>query len=126
MRYVLDTTLLIDHSKDRPGVAELVARLFAESSDLYTCDVVVAEALTGGDEVQRATIRSLVRALEYISTPPDAAVWAADSRRRRGAFGPRSLADAIIAGVAWFNDAVVVTRNPADFEVQGVRVLGYD
>ncbi len=25
MRYVLDTTLLIDHSKGRPGVAELIA-----------------------------------------------------------------------------------------------------
>jgi len=39
---------------------------------------------------------------------------------------PCQLGDAIIAGVAWFNDAIVVTRNPADFEVQGVRVLGYE
>ena len=38
---------------------------------------------------------------------------------------PRRLGDAIIAGVAWFSDAIVVTRNPRDFEVQGVRVLGY-
>ncbi|MDO8484530.1 MAG: PIN domain-containing protein [Candidatus Limnocylindrales bacterium] len=125
MRYVLDTTLLIDHSKARPGVAELVASLFAESSDLYVCDVVVAEALSGGDAIQRATIESLIRALEYVSTPPDAAVWAADSRRQRRASGPRSLADAIIAGVARFHDATVVTRNPRDFEIQGVRVLGY-
>lgn len=126
MRYVLDTTLLIDHSKGRPGVADLIASLFAESSDIYTCDIVVAEALTGGDDIQRATIESLIRALEYVSTSPDAAVWAADSRRRRGAFGPRSLADAIIAAVAWSNDAIVVTRNPRDFEGQGVRVLGYE
>jgi predicted nucleic acid-binding protein len=126
MRYVLDTTLLIDHSKGRPGVADLIASLFAESSDLYTCYVVVTEALTGGDDLQRATIESLIRALEYVSTTPDAAVWAADSRRRRGAFGARSLADAIIASVAWSMDATVVTRNPADFEVQGVRVLGYE
>lgn len=125
MRYVLDTTVLIDHSKGRFGVAELLASLFAETSDLYTCDIVVTEALSGGDEAQRDTIRALVRALEYVSTSPDAAAWAADSRRRRGALGPRSLGDAIIAGVAWFNDAAVVTRNPADFEAQGVRVLGY-
>jgi predicted nucleic acid-binding protein len=125
MRYILDTTLLIDHSKGRPGVEDLVASLFAESSDLCVCDVVVAEALSGGDAIQRATIESLIRALEYVSTPPDAAVWAADSRRQRKASGPRSLADAIIAGVAWFNDATVVTRNPRDFEIQGVRVLGY-
>jgi predicted nucleic acid-binding protein len=126
MRYVLDTTLLIDHAKDRPGVAELVASLFEEANDLFTCDVVVAEALTGGDPVQRVTIESLIRALEYVSTSPDAAVWAAGSRRQRRASGPRSLADAIIAGVAWTMDATVVTRNPRDFEVQGVRVLGYE
>ena len=64
----LDTTLLIDHSKGRPGVAELVESLFAESSDLYTCDVVVAEALTGGDDLQRATIESLIRAIEYLDS----------------------------------------------------------
>jgi predicted nucleic acid-binding protein len=126
MRYVLDTTVLIDHAKGRPGVDELVASLFAEPNDLYVCDVVVAEALSGGDTIQRTTIESLIRALEYVSTAPDAAVWAADSRRNRRASGPRSLADAVIAGVAWFNDAAVVTRNPRDFQVQGVRVLGYE
>jgi predicted nucleic acid-binding protein len=126
MRHLLDTTLLIDHAKGRPGVAELVASLFAEASDLVVCDVVLAEALSGGDDIERAVIESLVRALEYVSTAPDAAIWAADSRRQRRATGPRSLADAMIAGVAWFNDAVVVTRNPHDFEVHGVRVLGYD
>ena len=47
MRYVLDTTVLIDHAKGRPGVADLIASLFAESSDIYTCDVVVAEAASG-------------------------------------------------------------------------------
>ena len=126
MRYVLDTTLLIDHAKDRPGVAELVASLFEGANDLFTCDVVVAEALTGGDPVQRITIESLIRALEYVSTSPDAAVWAADSRRQRSASGPRSLADAIIAGIAATMGATVVTRNPRDFESQGVRVLGYE
>ena len=126
MRYVLDTTLLIDHAKDRPGVAGLVASLFEGANDLFTCDVVVAEALTGGDPVQRITIETLIRALEYVSTSPDAAVWAADSRRQRRASGPRSLADAIIAGIAVTMDATVVTRNPKDFEIQGVRVLGYE
>ncbi|MEX1173715.1 MAG: type II toxin-antitoxin system VapC family toxin [Chloroflexota bacterium] len=125
MRYLLDTTVLIDHAKGRPRVAELLASLFAETGDLYTCDVVVAEALSGGDEIQRASIMALIRALEYVSTHPDAAAWAGDSRRRRRASGPRSLADSIIAGIAAHMDAIVVTRNPKDFEVQGVRVLGY-
>jgi predicted nucleic acid-binding protein len=63
--------------------------------------------------------------LDYISTQPEAARWAGESRRRLQRTSPCHLGDAIIAGIAWYNDAVVVTRNPADFEVQGVRVLGY-
>lgn len=125
MPYLLDTTVLIDHAKGRHGADALVARLFEESADLLTCDIVVTEALSGGSDVERSVILALIRALGYVSTAPDAAVWAADSRRTRKVSGPRSLADSIIAGVAWFSDAVVVTRNPEDFEIQGVRVLGY-
>lgn len=125
MRYLLDTTVFIDHAKGRHGADALVASLFAETPDLLTCDVVVAEALSGGNEGEQAVIQALLRATEYVSTVPDAALWAAESRRSRKASGGRSLADAIIAGVAWYNDAIVVTRNPGDFEMQGVRVLGY-
>ena len=125
MRYLLDTTVLIDHSKARHGAVELVVSLFNGPNELLTCDVVVAEALSGADSDELAVIGTLLQALEYVSTHPEAARWAGESRRRRLATGPRSLADAIIAGVAWFNDATVVTRNPRDFEVQGVPVLAY-
>lgn len=123
MRYLLDSSLLIDHSRGRVGVVELVESLFSTPTDLFTCDVVVTEALTGGTDEEREVIRAFVRVLEYVSTSPDAAGWAARSRRARRAFGPPSLADAIIAGVAWSLEATVVTRNPRDFEVQGVPVL---
>ena len=69
---------------------------------------------------------SLINALEFLSTHPEAARWAGASRRRLRRRSPRQLGDAIIAGVAWFNDAIIVTRNPADFDIQGVRVLAYD
>ncbi len=125
MRYLLDSSLLIDHSRGRQGVAELVESLFSEPNELFTCDVVVTEALTGGTDDEREVIRALIRVLEYVSTHPDAAVWAAESRRARRAVGPRSLADAIIGGVAWSLEATVVTRNPRDFEAHGVPVLAY-
>ena len=70
-------------------------------------------------------ITALIDALEYVSTHPDAARWAGASRRRLNRSSRRYLGDSIIAGVAWHSDAVVVTRNPQDFEVQDVRVLGY-
>ena len=100
-------------------------QLFSEPNDLLACDATVAEAISKGDDAEIATIKALIAALEYVATHPDAAGWAGELRRRLGRTSPRRLGDAIIAGVAWFNDAVVVTRNPQDFEVQGVRVLGY-
>ena len=126
MRYLLDTTVLIDHAKGRPGVDDLVKRLFEDPNDLYVCDVVVAEALSGGSELERGGINALMRAVEYVSIPPEAAVWAGASRQARRASGARSLADALLAGLAWSLEAMVVTRNPTDFERQGVPVLAYE
>ena len=125
MRYLLDTTVLIDHSQGRAGAAQLVERLFSEPNDLYVCDAVVAEATSKGDDLELAAIDRLIQALEYISTTPAAARWAGASRRRLGRHASRRLADALVAGAAWQVDATVVTRNPRDFEAQGVPVLAY-
>lgn len=126
MRYLLDTTLLIDHANGRPGALAIVRGLFSEPNDLLVCDAIVTEATSGGEAEQVGGIISLIDSVEYVSTHPDAARWAGASRRRLQRTSPRQLGDAIIAGVAWHQDAVVVTRNPGDFEIQGVRVLGYE
>jgi predicted nucleic acid-binding protein len=126
MRYLLDTTVLIDHASGWKGAVELVRGLFSEPNDLLVCDAVVAEALSRGSDKETAAIESLIDAVEYVATHPDAARRAGATRRRLRQTSPRRLGDAIIAGVAWHQGAIVVTRNPRDFEVQGVRVLGYD
>lgn len=125
MRYLLDTTLLIDHANGLPAAVQMVESLFEEPNDLYTCDVVTAEALSGGTDEQRRVIRSMLDVLEYVSTSPDAARSAGESRRLRGADGRRGIGDALIAAVAHQLDAVIVTRNPRDFEQQGVPVRLY-
>ena len=126
MPKLLDTTLLIDHSTDLPGAVATVRRLFEEADDLLVCDAVVAEALSSGTPDERRTIASLIRAVDYVSTTPEAAAWAGEARRLRGASGPRTLGDALIAGVAWSLGATVVTRNPDDFVRMGVPVLAYE
>ena len=105
---------------------ELVRGLFSEPNDLYACDATAVEALSKGEEVERDGIDALLNALEYVATSPHAARWAGESRRRLQRTSPRTLGDAIIGGVAWSIGATVVTRNPRDFEVQGVPVLAYE
>ena len=126
MRYLIDTTLLIDHANGRPSAATVVRALFSEPNDLFVCDAVVAEATSDVRDDEVGAILALINAVEYVSTHPDAATWAGASRRRLRRSSPRHLGDALIAGVAWFLGATVVTRNPSDFEVQGVPVLAYD
>lgn len=125
MRYLLDSTVLIDHVRGLPAAVDLVRSLFSEPNDLLICDVVVTETLSKGADDEIAIIGRLIDALEYVATDPDAAHWAGASRRRGGRTSPRTVSDAVIAGVAWSFDATVVTRNPKDFEAQGVPVLAY-
>jgi predicted nucleic acid-binding protein len=123
--YLLDTTVLIDHAVGLPEAVEVVRRLFADPNDLCVCDVVVAEALSRGTDNEVSVIGAMIDALEFLAGPPESARWAGDSRRTRGASGARSLGDALIASVAVAVGATVVTRNPRDFERQGVPVLAY-
>jgi predicted nucleic acid-binding protein len=126
VRYLLDSTLLIDHANGDEPASTLLLRLFEEGHELYTCDVVTCEVLSRGTDAELRHLRTLLEALEYVATSPEAARWAGESRRtRRQAGHRRSLADALIGGVAQALSATVVTRNRPDFERQGLPILTY-
>jgi len=126
MRYLLDTTLIIDHANGYEPATSLLRRLYEEGAELFTCDVVVCEALSGGSDEQRAIIGRLLGPLDYVATDPDSARGAGAARlERRQSGGRLGLGDALIAAVARGLDATIVTRNRPDFARQGASVREY-
>jgi predicted nucleic acid-binding protein len=124
---VLDTTVVIDHIEDYRPASLMLAQVFEETGQIYTCDVVTCEALSGGDEDVIAARVRLLDALEYVAVGPEAARWAGGQRRENRAAGRRApgTADALIAALAKGLGASIVTRNVKDFAAFDVPVLGY-
>jgi len=125
--YLLDSTVIIDYVIGyQPGEA-VVENLFAETSELYTCDVVTCEALSKGTIEDLRVARSLLQALEYVALSPDGAQWAGDKRRQRieSGGGKPSTTDALIAALAHSLGATVVTRNAQDYAAFDVPVMSY-
>ncbi|MCA1570377.1 MAG: type II toxin-antitoxin system VapC family toxin [Chloroflexi bacterium] len=126
MRYLLDTTLIIDHAHGHAPAMALLQRLYEEGAELFTCDVVVCEALSGGSDDHRRVISRLLDPLDFVATDPPAARAAGAARRNRHeAGGKLGLGDALIAAVARGLEATIVTRNRPDFEREGASVLTY-
>ena len=126
MRYLLDSTVLIDHANRDVDAMRLVRSLIEAGHDLFTCDVVTCEALSKGDAGDVRHVEALLDALEYVSTTPAAARRAGTARRERHtAGGTRALGDALLAGIAFELNAIVVTRNGRDFVRQGIETLEY-
>lgn len=126
MRYLLDTTLIVDHAHGYEPAMKLLHRLYEEGADLFTCDVVVCEALSGGSDEHLSVVSRLLEPLEFVATDPDAARAAGGARLLRHRSGGKlGLGDALIAAVAARLEATVVTRNRPDFARQGASVLTY-
>lgn len=126
MRYLLDTTLIIDHAHGYEPAMRLLHRLYDEGAELFTCDVVVCEALSGGTDMHRRVVSRLLDPLDFVATDPTTARAAGTARLERHRSGGKlGLGDALIAAVARGIDATIVTRNRPDFERQGATVLSY-
>ncbi len=126
MRYLLNSTLLIDHAIGDPAAVDTLRGLFDAGDELFTCDVVMCETLSGAGEEDRRHLEGLLDALEFVATSPAAARWAGEARRARHLAGAKqAVGDALIGGVSMELGAIVVTRNVRDFARLGVPTLDY-
>jgi len=126
MRYLLDTTFLIDHIRGDAGALALLPQLWAEAEALYVNEVVICEYFTGLRDADVQTGERLVAPLDFIQPAPDHAKLAARWRREVRATGRTlSVDDALIAVAAHSVDAAILTRNVRDFALAPVKVETY-
>lgn len=126
MRYVLDTTFVIDHLRDDPAAVQRFARLFEAGEEGFVTDVIAAEAWTGAPSDDDRALWAMLRAVEYVTASPEGARVAGRLRARARARGQHlSLPDSLIAAVALSLDAALLTRNVRDFALTPVRLETY-
>ncbi len=127
MSYLLHSTAIIDFPNGRPGGVRLIRDPLARTSELYTCEVVTYETLSGGTREGREIVRRLARRPGSRGCRSGGSTVGRRVRAERAAGGSRRhLGDAFMAGLAWRLGATIVTPNPGDFEAYGVPVLGYE
>jgi predicted nucleic acid-binding protein len=128
--YLLDTNIVSELRKPRPHGGVIAWLQSTEDADLHLSAVTLGE-IQAGVELTRDQDASKATAIEawlelvaqsYNVLPMDGAAfraWARLMHRRSDTL----YEDAMIAATAAVHNLTVVTRNVADFELFGMRVL---
>lgn len=126
MRYLLDSTFVIDYLRGDPDAVQRYRGMFEAGDEPVTTEIVVCEVATGVLAHPDPDLKVFLEPLEFVQPGPETALlagsWRADARRRGLSL---SLADALIAAAAEAAGAVVLTRNLRDFALAPVRVEPY-
>jgi predicted nucleic acid-binding protein len=126
VRYLLDTTFVIDHLRGDPVTVARLASIVENGDEPFVCDVVACEAWSGAHDDSDPDLVGLLRFVELIQAGPAqawrAGRWRADALRRGRTL---SVADALIAASAEAIDAAVLTRNVRDFALTSARIESY-
>ena len=121
--YLLDTTVLVAHLRGHSDAIRFVKELGDGPDTPAICCVNVMEIEAGLRERDRTAAEALIERLVYLPTSragaERAGFYQAGLRGRGRTVGD---ADALIAGTAWANDAVLITENLKDFPMPDLRV----
>ena len=126
MRYLLDSSFVIDYLRGDPAAVGRFQRMFDAGDEPLTSEIVVCEVATGAPAHPDPDLIAFLEPCEFVQPGPAAALragqWRAEARGRGLSL---SLADALIAAAAEEADAVVLTRNARDFALTPVRIEPY-
>lgn len=119
---LLDTTVLIDYLRGRPAIAR-VLQLESRGDVACTTPVNIEEVYRGLRRGEEHRTDALVQGLMVLPLGFEEGRRAGDWRRRFAADG-RTLAqsDCLIAAAAYSASALLVTGNPRDFPMEGIRL----
>lgn len=126
MRYVLDSTFLIDHLRSDPAAMTRLEQIYTAGDDPIVTAITTTEVWAGRRIDGDPAIAEFLRYFEYVHSGPETARLAGEWRARARETG-RALdtPDALIAATAFDLEATVLTRNVRDFELTPVRVETY-
>jgi tRNA(fMet)-specific endonuclease VapC len=123
-RYLLDTTALIDFSKNREPARSRILRMISAGDDIGVCAINAAEFYTGVPPAQRPLWDEFFASLGFWEIGRDTARQAGVYRydfARRGII--LSTTDAMVAAVAKERGAVLVTNNLKDYPMSEIELL---
>jgi predicted nucleic acid-binding protein len=120
---LLDTTVIIDLLRGRPGALRRLNALRGSGDSPHVCAINVEETVRGLVPSERETARALFRGLRVIPLT-EVEGWRAGEWRRTYASRGRTLAqaDCLIAAAAVTIGARLATGNPRDFPMTEVVV----
>lgn len=126
MRYLIDTTFVIDHLRGDPAARATMARLVERGDQLFVNEVVVAEAWAGAHTDDDPNVEAFLQFIEFVQPAlahaRSARRWRAEARTRGWTL---SMTDALIAAAAEALDARLLTRNLRDFALTPIHLETY-
>lgn len=124
IRVLLDTTVLIDLSREPELVLPTLRISVLVAGTIGVCAVSVGEFFAGVPVLERPRWERWIADFEYWDISCEAATMAGHFRydlARRGF--ALHIADALIAATAITMDATLLTNNVKDFPMPGIRLM---
>ena len=122
--FLLDTTTLVDLSKDIEPVRSRVEEWLEQDEIVAACPITVAEFYTGVPPAERQQRDEFFDRLAYWEMTREVARLAGVYRYDYARRGQQlSTADTLLAALAVVREAILVTSNERHFPMPEVRVL---